>query len=294
MCRSIRRRSYPTEETLDGRASSTDRDDPYPRCEIGGPSGRLRAPGGAHVAARGPVALRGAGGEGRRPPTRSSRATSPARRRRKDWDAAVAVARQLAARARIRRWTPTTSPACCRAPAAGRRRSRPWRAAPSSDSPSPRRCCATTTSTRSAAQAGYDVALDRVRRNNAAELELAKPRLASAPLLTLAPKPVAEGAPPGTPPLIVALPGFGGTPRRSPGLPRLGPPPRARSWSCRAAGGVGRGFGSGIVGQAEYLVEQAIARRRRAASRAGCSLDFSRGGRRPDHGRAPSREGTPA
>jgi len=109
---------------------------------------------------------------------------------------------------------------------------------------------------------GFAVALARVRANNAAELEQAKPRLAAAPLLTFVPEPGKAVRPEGAPqPVIVALHGYGGTPEplveiyRS-SASRLG----AVLIVPRGQEAVGRGFGWGVVEQAEYLVEQAIAR----------------------------------
>lgn len=108
---------------------------------------------------------------------------------------------------------------------------------------------------------GFAGAFARVRANNAAELELAKPRLASAPLLTFAPKPDPAVRPQAAPPLIVALHGYGGAPEPlaelyRPSANRLG----AVLIVPRGQEVVGRGFGWGVVEQAEYLVEQAIAR----------------------------------
>ncbi len=107
---------------------------------------------------------------------------------------------------------------------------------------------------------GFAAALERVRANNAAELERAKPRLASAPLLTFEPRRRnAEGT--GARPLIVALHGYGGTPAPLAELyrasaTRLG----AILVVPRGQEAVGNGFGWGIVEQAEELVLQAIAR----------------------------------
>lgn len=109
---------------------------------------------------------------------------------------------------------------------------------------------------------GFAAALERVRANNAAELERAKPRLAAAPLLTFVPKSAeavqSEVAPR---PVIVALHGYGGTPEPLAELyrssaSRLG----AVLVVPRGQEAVGQGYGWGIVEQAEYLVEQAIAR----------------------------------
>lgn len=108
---------------------------------------------------------------------------------------------------------------------------------------------------------GFAGAFARVRANNAAALELAKPRLASAPLLTFAPKSDPAERPQAAPPLIVALHGYGGTPEPlaelyRPSANRLG----AVLIVPQGQEVVGRGFGWGIVEQAEYLVEQAVAR----------------------------------
>ncbi len=110
-------------------------------------------------------------------------------------------------------------------------------------------------------QRGYAAALERIRGNNAAALELAKSRLASAPLLTFAPKRTPKGASNEPLPLIVALHGYGGTPepiaevyRAS--ASRLG----ALLVVPRGQERVGNGFGWGVVEQAEYLVLEAIAR----------------------------------
>ena len=107
---------------------------------------------------------------------------------------------------------------------------------------------------------GFAAALDRVRANNTAELERAKPLLARAPLLTFEPRQKkATGA--GARPLIVALHGYGGTPAPLAELyraaaTRLG----AILVVPRGQEVVGNGFGWGIVEQAEELVLQAIAR----------------------------------
>lgn len=111
-------------------------------------------------------------------------------------------------------------------------------------------------------QPGFAAALERVRRNNAVELEAAKPRLASAPLLTFAPKPGKSDSLPVAPlPLIVALHGYGGTPEPLAGIYR---PAATRLGALlvvpRGQEAVGRGFGWGVVEQAEYLVLQAIER----------------------------------
>lgn len=109
---------------------------------------------------------------------------------------------------------------------------------------------------------GFAAVLARVRANNAAALERAKPGLATAPLLTIAPRrertgPTADGPLP----LIVALHGYGGTPEPiaevyRPAASRVG----ALLVVPRGQEEVGKGFGWGVVEQAEYLVEQAIAR----------------------------------
>lgn len=110
-------------------------------------------------------------------------------------------------------------------------------------------------------QRGYAAALERIRGNNAAELELTKPRLASAPLLSFAPKRTPKGTPNGPLPLVVALHGYGGTPEPiaeafRAAASRLG----ALLVVPRGQEGVGNGFGWGVVEQAEYLVLEAIAR----------------------------------
>ncbi len=107
---------------------------------------------------------------------------------------------------------------------------------------------------------GFAAALERVRANNAAGLERAKPLLASAPLLTIEPRRrPATGT--GALPLIVALHGYGGTPEPLAELyraaaTRLG----AILVVPRGQEVVGQGFGWGIVEQAEELVLRAIAR----------------------------------
>lgn len=109
---------------------------------------------------------------------------------------------------------------------------------------------------------GFAAALERVRRNNAVELEAAKPRLASLPLLTFAPKRrKAEPLPAAPLPVIVALHGYGGTPEP---LGEIYRPSAARLGALlvvpHGQEAVGRGFGWGVVEQAEYLVLQAIER----------------------------------
>ncbi len=117
-------------------------------------------------------------------------------------------------------------------------------------------------------QAGFTAALERVRANNAAELERVKPRLEAAPLLTILPRlPKKDSAAPQLPPLpplpplIVALHGYGGTPEPIAEAYRLA---ASRLGAIlvvpRGQEVVGRGFGWGVVEQAEYLVHQAIAR----------------------------------
>ena len=181
---------------------------------------------------------------------------------RKDWDAAVAVARQLAA-ARPDSALDAYNLACMQS-----RAGHGEEAIAALTRSAELGFAYTSTLLRDEdldairAQAGFNVALDRVRRNNAAALELAKPRLASAPLITFAPKRTPDKAPAAAPlPLIVALHGYGGTPepiaevyRAS--ASRLG----ALLVVPRGQETVGRGFGWGVVEQAEYLVEQAIAR----------------------------------
>lgn len=180
---------------------------------------------------------------------------------RKDWDAAVAVARKLAA-ARPDSALDAYNLACMLS-RAGRAEEAVAALARSAELG----FAFTSTLLRDEdldpirERSGYAAALERIRRNNAAELELAKPRLASVPLLTLAPKRSPKGAAAGPLPLIVALHGYGGTPapiaevyRAS--ASRLG----ALLVVPRGQETVGRGFGWGVVEQAEYLVEQAIAR----------------------------------
>lgn len=109
---------------------------------------------------------------------------------------------------------------------------------------------------------GFAAALERVRRNNAAKLEAARPRLDRAPLLTFAPKRGKSDSPPAAPlPLIVALHGYGGAPEP---LAEIYRPSAARLGAMlvvpRGQEAVGRGFGWGVVEQAEYLVLQAIER----------------------------------
>lgn len=109
---------------------------------------------------------------------------------------------------------------------------------------------------------GFAAALAQVRRNNAAELEAAKPLLAQAPLLSFAPQGGRSLPLPTEPlPLIVALHGYGGAPEPLAELYRTS---AARLGALlvvpRGQEAVGRGFGWGVVEQAEYLVEQAIAR----------------------------------
>ena len=111
-------------------------------------------------------------------------------------------------------------------------------------------------------QAGFAAAVERVRRNNAAELELAKPRLASAPLLTFAPKRATKERAATAPlPLVVVLHGYGGTPEPIAEVYRAS---AARLGAIlvvpRGQEKVGPGFGWGVVEQAEYLVLQAIER----------------------------------
>lgn len=109
---------------------------------------------------------------------------------------------------------------------------------------------------------GFAAAVERVRANNAADLERAKPRLAAAPLLTIAPSRAKSARTPEPPsPLLVALHGYGGTPEPLADLYR---PSAARLGAIlvvpQGQETVGSGFGWGVVEQAEYLVEQAIAR----------------------------------
>jgi len=109
---------------------------------------------------------------------------------------------------------------------------------------------------------GFAAALERIRRNNQAALEQAKPRLENAPLLSFAPRRQRQDASPAAPlPLIVALHGYGGTPEAlaevyRPTASRLG----ALLVVPRGQEVVGRGFGWGVVEQAEHLVLAAIER----------------------------------
>lgn len=180
---------------------------------------------------------------------------------RKDWSLAVEVARQLAA-ARPGSAMDAYNLACMLSRAA-----RPGEAAAALIESAELGFAFTSTLLRDEdldpirGQAGYAVALERIRGNNAAELELAKPRLARAPLLTFAPRRTPKRSAAEPLPLIVALHGYGGTPepiaevyRAS--ASRLG----ALLVVPRGQEAVGRGFGWGVVEQAEYLVLEAISR----------------------------------
>ncbi|MEO8276437.1 MAG: alpha/beta fold hydrolase [Thermoanaerobaculia bacterium] len=134
---------------------------------------------------------------------------------------------------------------------------------------------------------GYAAAYEAVKRNNAAELEKAKPALDSVPLVTVEPKKKSsnekESAVSAPTPLVVVLHGYGGTPEplaeafRGPAA-RLG----AILVAPRGQEKVGEGFGWGVVEQAEYLVLKAIDRTVAAHPEAASSpivlAGFSQGG----------------
>ncbi|MEO7793467.1 MAG: alpha/beta hydrolase-fold protein [Thermoanaerobaculia bacterium] len=180
---------------------------------------------------------------------------------RKEWDAAVAVARQLAAA------RPGSAPDAYNLACMLARAGKGEEAVAALMQSAELGFAFTSTLLRDEdldpvrEHAGYASALDRIRGNNSAELEVAKPRLAKAPLLTFAPKTTPQRTATGPLPLIVALHGYGGTPEPIAELyrasaSRLG----AILVVPRGQETVGRGFGWGIVEQAEYLVLQAIDR----------------------------------
>ena len=132
---------------------------------------------------------------------------------RKDWDAAVAVAAQLAAA------RPASAPDAYNLACMLSRAGRGEEAVAALTQSAELGFAFTSTLLRDEDldpirhHPGFAAALERVRRNNAAELAVAKPRLDRAPLLTFDPKRGKSASPPTAPmPLIVALHGYGGAP----------------------------------------------------------------------------------